>query len=141
MNLRNVLIIIVLILIIGSLFFIKIQTSDETYLIPSKNLVYTNIVSIEIFNRPKNEQIIIDDKYKIEKIASLLVDFNSKNIDRVDKNTLGDSIYDIYITNTGRYPDTPIIVYENAIVYKDKITSISFEKLSSIKQMLERELY
>ena len=140
MNLRNALIMIIPLLLIGSIFFIKLQTSEETYLIPSKNLVLPNIVSIEIFNHLKNEQIIIDDKRKIEEIASFLVNFNSKNIDRVDKNTLGESIYDIYITNTGRYPDTPIIVFENSIVYKDKITSISFKELSSINQILESEL-
>lgn len=69
------------------------------------------------------------------------MELNTENVDVFDSDFAEDnSIYGIYITNNGRYTNTPIIVFDNSLVYKDKIRTLTSEELLLIIQILKTEI-
>lgn len=141
MRIRNIIFIVLLILLLSSFYKMKFHPIESAFLIPKEELIHTNIENIEITNRRTNDRTVIEDMVGIEKIASYLLELNTESTDSFDYSDITyEPIYEIYITNNGKYTNAAIIVFENSMVYRGKLISITSKDLLLITRLLDNEI-
>jgi hypothetical protein len=137
MRIRNLSVVIIFIFFLLFLFY-KMKEQPIGTLFPEKEIIHTNIESIDILHIHSNDNIVIDDKEGIEKISSFFIKLNSDKIDNVDDNIDNDKpIYHIYIVNIGRHANNTIAVYKDSITYNGKKQDMTSEELSSLIQLID----